>query len=241
MPKFAPTSVASCAPPSPRRRPGVPASRRRLAWNLAALAVLVVAALASASPTDPAALGDIYREQNIQRQLPVAAPPPPAPTPRGFAIPVIFAWVLLGAAVVATAALALWLAGFKLDGVAAGRRRRQAQPNLDSQPVDSEPAVPADWLRSADDLARQGRFAEAIHRLLLGVLGALGVADPASQATTAREIARRHPGPHRRRLAALVRASELVHFGGRPASREQFERCRRDAAGMDNAVVSGLA
>ena len=201
--------------------------------------MLVAPAQASASPLDPGVLDEIYREQDIQRQLTIAAPPTlPA---RGFAIPVVFAGILLGAAIVATAALALWLLGYNLDGVATRRRRRREQPNPDPEPAHSEPALPADWLRMADDLAGQGRFGQAIHLLLLGVLGRAGLADPSSQASTAREIARRNAGPHRERLTALVRASELVHFGGRSASREQFERCRRDAVEMDNAVAPSVA
>ncbi|MCY3840574.1 MAG: hypothetical protein OXH09_18310 [Gammaproteobacteria bacterium] len=236
---FALTALA-CAPSSPRRRPGVARSRRRFAWSLVVLAIFAVPAQASTSQVDPAVLDDVYREQNIQRQLPIGAPPTlPA---RGLPIPVAFAWILLGAAVVGTAALALWLVGYKLDGVAPSRRsRREQQPELDPEGADSEPAVPADWLRMADDLARQGRFGEAIHLLLLGVLGTLGLADPSSQATTAREIARRNAGLLRERLTALVLASELVHFGGRSASREQFDRCRRDAEEIDNAVAPGVA
>lgn len=236
---FAPTAVASCAPSSPRRLPGVARSRRRFAWNLVVLAILVVPAQASFSQVDPAVLDDIYREHEIQRQLPIAAPP--TPPGRGFAVPVAFAWVLLGAAVVATAALALRLVGYNLDGVAARLRRRGEQPNLVPEGADSGPAVPADWLRMADDLAGQGRFGEAIHLLLLGVLGTLGLAVPSSQAATAREIARRNAGLHQERLTALVQASELVHFGGRSASREQFERCRRNAVEMDSAVAPGVA
>lgn len=236
MLKSAPTAVASCAPSSLRRLPG---SRRRFAWNLVALAMLVVPAQASASPLDPAVLDEIYREQNIQRQLTIAAPPTLPGS--GFAIPVVFAWVLLGAAIVATAALALWLVGYNLDGVAARLRRGREQPDPDPEPAHSEPAVPADWLRMADDLARRGRFGEAIHLLLLGVLGRAALADPSSHASTAREIARRNAGPHRERLTALVRASELVHFGGRAASRQQFDRCRRDAAEMGNGIVPGVA
>ncbi|MCY4060331.1 MAG: hypothetical protein OXG44_20310 [Gammaproteobacteria bacterium] len=214
-------------------------SPRRFVWTLVVLGMLVVPAQASASQADPAVLDEIYREQNIQRQLPVAALP--TLPHRGFAIPVVFGWILLGAAIVATAALALWLVGYNLEGVVTKRRSRRAQSNLDPLPADSEPAIPADWLRMADDLARQGRFGEAIHLLLLGVLGALRVADPSSQATTAREIAQRNAGLHRERLTALVLASELVHFGGRSASREQFDRCRRDAEEIDNAVAPGVA
>ena len=213
----------------------------RYAGNLVILATLVVSAQASALQVDSTVLDDIYREQNIQRQLPLVEPP--ALPARGLAIPAPFAWIALCAAVVATVALALWLMGYNLEGLASTRRRsRRAQPpNVDPEPTDSDPGVPADWLRIADDLAHQGRFGEAIHLLLLGVLGTLGLAERQSQANTAREIARRSAGPHRERLTALVQASELVHFGGRTASREQFDRCRRDAAEMGTAIASGIA
>lgn len=235
---FQPNAVASCDP-SLRRLPGFPTSRRRFAWSLVVLAMLALPVPVSASQVDPAVLDDIYQEQNIQRQLPVVAPP--TLPDRGFAIPVAFAWVLLGATVVATAALALWLVGYNLEGVATRRRSRREQPDLDTEGADSETAVPVDWLRMADDLARQDRFGEAIHLLLLGVLGTLGLADRSSQAQTAWEIARRNAGPRRNRLSALVQASELVHFGGRSASREQFDRCRRDAVEIDNAIAPGIA
>ena len=70
-------------------------------------------------------------------------------------------------------------------------RHRALKPNS---------VVPADWLGVADDLARRGRFGEAIHLLLLGVLGTLRTDAPTSRATTAREIARTTVGPHRERL-----------------------------------------
>lgn len=213
-------------------------SRRRFAWPVVVLAILV-ASPATASGVDPATLDDIYREQNIQRQLLQIGAPPALPS-RGWAIPNALAWVLLSAAVVGAVALAAWVVGYKIDGAATRLRNRGRQPHPDPAP-DSGVVVPADWLRLADDLARQGQFGEAIHQLLLGVLGTLGLADPSSPATTAREIARANAGPHRERLKAMVLASELAHFGGRPASREQFDSCRRDAAEMNNAIAPGVA
>lgn len=188
---------------------------------------------AAESRVDAAALENIYAEQKIQRQLPVAArTTSPA---AGFRIPTAFAWGLLGIAVVGITALALWLAGFGLDTVAIAPGRSGGQPGVEPRGK-PERAVRADWLRVADELARRGRFGEAIHLLLLGVLDTLRVDDPPSRAATAREIARTTVGPHRECLRALVRASELVHFGGRSATREQYAACRRDAAEVNRAI-----
>ena len=212
-------------------------SSRRFVGTFVALAVLASLAgpAATAARIDAATLDDIYSEQGIQRQLPVAAPRAP-PSSGGFAIPTWFGWCLLGIAVVAITALALWLAGVGPDTVAKAPRRSPGRPRIEPH-REPERAVPADWLRLADDLARRGRLGEAIHLLLLGVLRTLGADTPPSRATTAREIARTTPGPHRERLQVLVRASELVHFGGRSATREQFEACRRDAAEMGRAAA----
>ena len=195
---------------------------------------------AADASSQAARLDEIYREQNIQRHLPIAAPRTPPSS--GLRVPTAFAWGLLGVAVVGVTVLALWLAGFGLDtvtntpGRSSGRRGGEVRRH-----GESEVAVPADWPRLADDLARQGRFAEAIHLLLLGVLTTLAAHDPSSRATTAREIARTTVGPHRERLQALVRASELVHFGGRSATRDQFEACRRDAVQVDRAIAPSAA
>lgn len=216
--------------------PFAPSSRRFLG-TIVALASLAGWAAAE-SRVDAATLEKIYAEQKIQRQLPVAARTTSPSS--GFRIPTEFGWGLLGIAVVGITALALWLAGFGLDTVATAPGPFRGQPGVEPRGK-PERAVPVDWLRVADELARRGRLGEAIHLLLLGVLGTLRADDLPSQAATAREIARTTVGPHRERLQALVRASELVHFGGRSATREQFEACRRDAAEVDRAMAPSHA
>ena len=210
--------------------------RSRFAPILVALALLAASATDSAASNDPTtALEKIYREQNIQRQLPIAAPPDlPDPV---YGIPTVFGWLILAGVALGAAALALWLMAVNLDAVGQKRRKRRAGRNPDDAPPEPGMQVPGDWLRTADNLARQGRFAEAVHLLLLGVLGLARVADDrTSEAETAREIARAHVGPHAGRLHALVRASELVHFGGRPATQEQFDDCRHDAVEIHRAA-----
>jgi len=89
------------------------------------------------------------------------------------------------------------------------------------------------WLRDADALAREGRFGEAIHMLLLAVLGRLSRRSRLvwTPATTAREIvAKAGPlGEAAQGLASLVRSSELAHFGGREAGESDFLACRESA------------
>ena len=207
---------------------------RRFVSCLVSIGLLAVATAATASTDVDAVLDAIYHEQDIQRQLPVVVLDDP-PTP-GVEIPAVFGWFVLAAAAVGAAALAVWLMAFNLDAVGQRRKRRTSQA-LGVEYPDTETLLPGDWLKTADSLARQGRFAEAIHRLLLGVLALLRMADEGtSEAKTAREIARTHVGPQPERLHALVRASELVHFGGRPATQEQFEDCRRDAVEINRAA-----
>ena len=196
----------------------------------------MLAALGSATgsteETD-ATLENIYRDLEIQRDLSVTVG---GPRPDGgWMIPAVFGWVILGAAAAGAVGLAVWLMAFDVEAAAAKRRRKRTRAQGVDVPDDNIAPASADWLRDADDLARQGRFAEAIHRLLLGVLGRLGRTS-GHDATTAREIVRAHVGPHARRLGALVRASELVHFGGRPGTREQYDRCRLDALELDGAL-----
>lgn len=202
--------------------------------NLVALGLLALAPTATASTNVDAVLDAIYQEQDIQRQLPIVVPDVP-PTP-GTRIPAVFGWFVLAGAAVGAVALAVWLMAFNLDAVGQ-RRKRRASQTLGVESPDPGTQAPGDWLKTADGLARQGRFAEAIHLLLLGVLAHLRRTDEGtSEAKTAREIARTHVGPHPDRLHALVRASELAHFGGRPATQEQFEDCRRDAVEIDRAA-----
>lgn len=203
--------------------------------SLVVLALFGVATTATAANDVDATLDGIYREQDIQRQLPIT-PPRERPS-RGGGIPPVFGWLVLAGAVIGTIALAVWLTGVYQDTVPAIQRKRRAAKRLGHAFPDAGTQAPSDWLAAADELARQGRFAEAIHLLLLGVLDTLGAPDGrTSAAETAREIARTRAGPRQERLRTLVHASELVHFGGRAATRQQFENCRRDAVDIERAA-----
>jgi hypothetical protein len=78
----------------------------------------------------------------------------------------------------------------------------------------------------ADRLAREGRFGEAIHALLLRALAELG-RSASAPALTSREVLRtaRLALDARQALGALVSAVELVHFGAKPAGAAEYAAC----------------
>lgn len=86
-------------------------------------------------------------------------------------------------------------------------------------------------LEDADELARRGQFAEAIHTLLLRTVRELArsAAVEVAPASTSREILARVPllADARSALAGLITAVEITHFGAQPATADDYERCRR--------------
>ena len=101
-------------------------------------------------------------------------------------------------------------------------------------------------LGDADELARRGEFAEAIHTLLLRTLQELArsAAVRVAPATTSREILARVPllADARDALAGLITAVEITHFGDEPANAADYERCRQQfhvfAAAFRGVVAS---
>lgn len=85
-------------------------------------------------------------------------------------------------------------------------------------------------LGDADELARRGEYAEAIHTLLLRTLQELvkSSAVRVAPAMTSREILARVPllADARDALAGLITAVEITHFGDEPANAADYQRCR---------------
>lgn len=86
-------------------------------------------------------------------------------------------------------------------------------------------------LGDADELARRGEFAEAIHTLLLRTLHELArtAAVRILPAMTSREVLARVPllAEARDALTGLITAVEITHFGDEPANATDYERCRQ--------------
>lgn len=82
---------------------------------------------------------------------------------------------------------------------------------------------------SAEDLARLGRYREAIHALLVSGLLATGFRpEGRARGTTAREVVRALESTDARKapLSSLLESTELVWFGGREATAETYENAR---------------
>jgi hypothetical protein len=79
-----------------------------------------------------------------------------------------------------------------------------------------------------DELAAQGRWGEAIHALFLVTLDRVGGREGRLRSRTAREIVRSidPSAVGREQLAALLDTTELVWFGGREATEEQYRAAR---------------
>jgi hypothetical protein len=91
-------------------------------------------------------------------------------------------------------------------------------------------------LDAADRLARDGAYGEAIHVMLLSLVGALsrGIGRRLAHSLTGREIVgaaglAEQPGAA---LARIVGVAERGHFGGRVSSVADYEACRRDYAAV---------
>jgi hypothetical protein len=109
--------------------------------------------------------------------------------------------------------------------------RRAALPEADLDDVwtpDASPAV--EWLREADALAEQGRYAEAVHHLLFRSIEDISRKRPSAvrPALTSREIgaADAIPAQARDLFVGIVRLVERSLFGGRPVDSGDWTSAR---------------
>jgi hypothetical protein len=112
-------------------------------------------------------------------------------------------------------------------------RRRRSAPPLAVPEVVVETDAPARIAATFDDasrLAGQGRYAEAVHALLLAAIRhfAARAKTPLQASRTSRELVRLLPlAPDAREaFAELVRTVELSLFGGGEVAAEDYERSR---------------
>lgn len=100
-------------------------------------------------------------------------------------------------------------------------------------------------LGDADELARQGRYGEAIHVLLLRTLQELArrLPERLPSSLTSREIVERvrMPDDARRALSVLVGAVEVSHFGAATPGAGDFQQCRHHFQTFAEAYMRGWA
>jgi hypothetical protein len=142
----------------------------------------------------------------------------------------ILMWVVLGLA----AAALLWAL---YNRVRHGEWRVKLPRRTDPRelPLDEEwspeEAGARSWLEEADALAREGRFAEAIHHLLFRSIEDIAHRRPhlVRPALTSRELAASTAVPSRARdlFAAIARLVERSLFGGRPVGERDWLSARQ--------------
>ncbi len=146
-------------------------------------------------------------------------------------------YIVIGAVLVV---LIFWLitelGGYEKD--AAAETEPSAAPD-DASPVVDKP------LGDAEALARQGRFAEAIHTLLLRTLEELvkKLATPLPKSMTSREILVRVklPDEAQSALSGLVTATELCWFGDAVPGADDYQACVARWKTFASAYTRGLA
>lgn len=177
-------------------------------------------------PVRPRTPVRLYRSGG--ENTPQRAPDPDFPLPALGALGEILGWLLVGVCVLA-------LLGALVYGLAQ-LRFRSSPPDAAVSPKAADGAGEAalDPLLvmpelSAEELARLGRYREAIHALFVASLLATGFRpEGKARGATAREIVQAMLSVDTRKppLASLLTETELVWFGGRPATLETFERAR---------------
>jgi hypothetical protein len=170
----------------------------------------------TAAPTTPPPAGS--RPRNAR--------PPRVGAPGGVPlIPVGVLWPVVAAIGIAVLVLVLW----RVIQARRGRERPTRARTPEGGAAPARRSLRIGPLTDVEDLARQGRFGEAIHQLLLHLFAALQrrPATAPAPAHTGREVLARTrlASQAHEALGVLVLAAEKIHFGGRPASREDYEAC----------------
>jgi len=139
-------------------------------------------------------------------------------------------WVLLAV----LAATLIWVIVVRLrEGQWRLPRRRKAkavavEPEEEAWAPDAAPVRA--WLKEADALAAEGRYAEAVHHLLFRSIEDIARRRPrlVRPALTSRELAAAEavPAPARDLFARIARLVERSLFGGRPVSSDDWSGAR---------------
>ncbi|MGP7796722.1 DUF4129 domain-containing protein [Sphingomonas sp. CLY1604] len=141
----------------------------------------------------------------------------------------ILLWMLLAG--VAVAAIAMIVERVRSgEWRLPARRRRDAAPASDEDSWVPDAAPARAWLREADRLAADGRFAEAIHYLLFHSIDDIARRRPALRrpSLTSRELASAGllPAAVRPLFARIAALVERSLFGGRPVAEADWQEAR---------------
>ncbi len=198
------------------------------------------------APAARAAHEALLKQQDLQFERPDKPPPPPAPMPEPQGVNPFFQWLAnlfnsIGGGMawlfyIACAAVVIGVAYF-LFGEALRARFGWKKPEPRGQETTAEIDIRPDaedartLLEEADALARQGKFAEAVHLLLFRSIQDIQkrLANGVPKSMTSREIGVMDALPDRARvsLSPIIRIVEASHFGGNPVDEAGWTLARR--------------
>jgi hypothetical protein len=176
----------------------------------------------------------VIRRLDLQTKLPTE-PEPPRPAP--LSLPPEALWVVI--------ALALGVLIYAFSEMLPFRRKglRGDWSSNEAAPGDTTSRPPEVVLGAADELARGGRYVEAMHVLLLQGLADIRrhLGEHFADSLTSREILRhtRLSAAGRAALADIVERVEWTHFGQRPAAETDYQACRASFGALAQALHAG--
>jgi len=203
------------------------------------LAAMIALTLPASAKPDPAqAVQGALRGGGVQTDLPVKA----EPENWGFKLPDGLGNLLLWGGVIAGVAMIALAMKDSLPGFDRSRKL-VAQDDVAAAGARADSMTAAQV--EADDLAAQGRYAEAMHVLLLRAVAELRERLEVSFADslTSREILRRAPleSAARQAFARIIGDVELTHFGDALAAREDYLGCRGQYETLRHALAGAPA
>ncbi len=198
---------------------------RRGALFVSLVLALLVGSAAQAAPPSAAqrAAEQVIQDLGLQSTLPHFEPAPIATEGWNLQMPDWVLWVIAGLGV----ALLLYL--FK-DYIPILRGRGAGEWGEGGDAAAPRQGVAAGRYQIAEALARDGRFVEAMHELLLEALGEIRarLGDRLADSLTSREILRKAPLTEIGQVALreIIGRVEWTYFGEHPGQRTDYLVCR---------------
>jgi len=209
--------------------------------NAIPLRLSLIAIAAAAAFAIPVASAAAQTERDVQstaqeviRRLDLQTEVTRQPEPFRIKLPPEVLWVII--------AVALGAVLYSLRDMIPLLRTRGSESWAESEEAAADIARrdPAVVLAAADELAREGRYAEAMHVLLLRGLADIRARldEPFADSLTSREILRstRLPDQARDSLRDVVGRVEWTYFGEYPAGQEDYAACRVSFNALEQAL-----
>lgn len=214
------------------------AGLRRLLLAAGLVALCAQAATAQTKPSPQDLADQAIRRLDLQTELPRDEEEDPAWT---LNLPPETIWVVV---VIGLAILAYAFRDM-IPGLGFGLRSDFESGDDGGAPGRTIPRAPDVVLGAADALAAEGRFAEAMHVLLLQALAAIRrrLEEPFADSLTSREIlgSRRLSDALRMPLRDVVHRVEWTYFGEYPAAEADYLACRASFHALAQALQARAA